>query len=699
MSIVFFFVLLCNLFFFVFVLSFTPSIEDVANVFLRAPYKISFIKPEKKGEVFNVHEGDGNFSDTEKNKDASKETSKETSKKEVTVLDGEDQPQEGDLAATAAATATNAPAEETEAETETDTETEAQFAVQEEAEVREEVTPHGETAAHNGFESDNVEIGSSGEIDVREELVIGGGMQESQLEEEENLEERSRDQISKREKKYALFWSTKDSSKINDNIGNVVEEWEKTNIEMRKLTTYLFPGIGGSSLIAQYKNARIESCGKNILNSGPFRIWISLTRLFSITSNIYCTFDTLKLMYDGETNVYYNRPGVNINVENFGYLRGVEFLDYINSRPIGLTRYFHVIASHYISNGYVDGKSIMGAPYDWRYPLNQQNYNMVKSHIEYMYEKRNGVKVNLIGHSLGGIFINYFLTRIVDNEWKKKYLNAIIYMSTPFKGSVKTIRALLNGNRDFVSFKISNIIRLSLSEGMMKAIGNSVGSLFDLIPYEEYYDHDQIVILINMDTTPINEKHMQSLITMCGIYNKECYLNRTDVHLKVYTLSNWHELLPNDLKEKFYKYKPYRSRHFSMDHGSRLFITVGGMVLFPLTAWHLATAFITHGNRSIFTITATSEFCTTLSSPDTYTNCRRFHHDANKRRGILGNSAKLGNDKKVPPSPQRPAEWYNINGNTMNKFEKNGKYAGRNQQRKYRRKKCAQCTECILLGG
>ncbi|CAC9696369.1 phospholipase, putative [Plasmodium sp. DRC-Itaito] len=334
-----------------------------------------------------------------------------------------------------------------------------------------------------------------------------------------------------------------------------------------KPTTYLLPGLGGSTLIAEYKNATIHSCSRYILNSKPFRVWISLSRLLSIQSNIYCTFDTIRLKYDEKKNIYYNQPGVFIDVEKFGNLKGIEYLDYFNNTGIGITKYFNVVGQYFTSHGYVDGESIIGAPYDWRYPLSQQNYKILKEHIEYVYEKRNGTKVNLIGHSLGGLYLNFFLSRIVSKKWKQKHLSKIIFISTPFKGSVKTIRALIQSRKDFISFRITKLIKLSIPESMMKALGNSLGSLFDILPYREYYKRDQVVILINMSDTPIDEDHVQYLVTLCGIYKPECYRNRADVNLKVYTLENWHELLDDKLKVKYENYKLYRERYYNKDHG------------------------------------------------------------------------------------------------------------------------------------
>ncbi|SOS77555.1 phospholipase, putative [Plasmodium sp. gorilla clade G1] len=360
----------------------------------------------------------------------------------------------------------------------------------------------------------------------------------------------------------------RNESEIDDIDELDEEEYDWTeHVYNYKPTTYLLPGLGGSTLIAEYKNATIHSCSRYLLNSKPFRIWISLSRLLSIQSNIYCTFDTIRLKYDEKKNIYYNQPGVFIDVEKFGNLKGIEYLDYFNNTGIGITKYFNVVGQYFTSHGYVDGESIIGAPYDWRYPLSQQNYKILKEHIEYIYEKRNGTKVNLIGHSLGGLYLNFFLSRVVSKKWKQKHLSKIIFISTPFKGSVKTIRALIQSRKDFISFRITKLIKLSIPESMMKALGNSLGSLFDILPYREYYKRDQVVILINMSNTPIDEDHVQYLVTLCGIYKPECYRNRADVNLKVYTLENWHELLDDKLKAKYENYKLYRERYYNKDHG------------------------------------------------------------------------------------------------------------------------------------
>ncbi|CAD2095538.1 phosphatidylcholine-sterol acyltransferase, putative phospholipase, putative [Plasmodium vinckei brucechwatti] len=350
-------------------------------------------------------------------------------------------------------------------------------------------------------------------------------------------------------------------------VGSSKENNSSISDKKNKNSVYLIPGLGGSTLIAEYNNAQIESCSSEVLHSKPYRIWLRSSILFSLKSNIYCLFDTLKLEYDRENKIYRNKPGVIIDVENYGYIKGVAFLDYIKNRPMRLTRYYGIIADKFLENEYVDGKDILSAPYDWRFPLSQQKYHVLKAHIEYIYKLKNETKVNLIGHSLGGLFINYFLSQFVDGEWKKKHINVVIHISVPFAGAIKAIRALLYNNKDFTLFKLKNILKVSISGNLMKTMAQSIGSPFDLLPYRKYYDRDQIVVIINMSELPVDEKLVQSIVTECGIYNESCYTDREDVSLKTYTLSNWHELLSNDVREKYENYIQYTDRFFSVDHG------------------------------------------------------------------------------------------------------------------------------------
>ncbi|ETW37647.1 hypothetical protein PFTANZ_01635 [Plasmodium falciparum Tanzania (2000708)] len=529
--------------------SYKRFVVDGASIFLRNPYKITLGKSEKKGKVFSE------FSEEEDS----------IEKKEKIIVEKENEIGVIERENISGVEVINKDSEEDIYNSNVDKNFPADDNNRDDILVRRKKVSNKDSLFMNDIiRGENEDNDDDDDDNEEEEEKVSKNLENVKLGELSKLQYIFGTNITDNDDDSEI----RNESEIDD-IDELDEEeydWTK-HVYNYKPTTYLLPGLGGSTLIAEYKNATIHSCSRYLLNSKPFRIWISLSRLLSIQSNIYCTFDTIRLKYDEKKNIYYNQPGVFIDVEKFGNLKGIEYLDYFNNTGIGITKYFNVVGQYFTSHGYVDGESIIGAPYDWRYPLSQQNYKILKEHIEYIYEKRNGTKVNLIGHSLGGLYLNFFLSRVVSKKWKQKHLSKIIFISTPFKGSVKTIRALIQSRKDFISFRITKLIKLSIPESMMKALGNSLGSLFDILPYREYYKRDQVVILINMSNTPIDEDHVQYLVTLCGIYKPECYRNRADVNLKVYTLKNWHELLDDKLKAKYENYKLYRERYYNKDHG------------------------------------------------------------------------------------------------------------------------------------
>ena len=53
-------------------------------------------------------------------------------------------------------------------------------------------------------------------------------------------------------------------------------------------------------------------------------------------------------------------------IPGFGQTFSIEYLD-PNTKFWSVTNYFHDMVQHFVDKGYVRGKSIVGAPYDWRY--------------------------------------------------------------------------------------------------------------------------------------------------------------------------------------------------------------------------------------------------------------------------------------------------------------------------------------------
>lgn len=99
-----------------------------------------------------------------------------------------------------------------------------------------------------------------------------------------------------------------------------------------------------------------------------------------------------------------------------------------------------------LSLGYERGKTLRGAPYDFRFaPHAHDKYlNDLKTLIEETYEINSQTPVVLLTHSIGGLFAMYFLNR-QSHEWKEQYIRAFVPVSVPWMGSVLILQAFASG--------------------------------------------------------------------------------------------------------------------------------------------------------------------------------------------------------------------------------------------------------------
>jgi len=73
-------------------------------------------------------------------------------------------------------------------------------------------------------------------------------------------------------------------------------------------------------------------------------------------------------------------------------------------------------------------------------------YDDVQNLVETMYKASNNTRVTMLTHSLGSPTTLYFLTQVVSQEWKDKYLKAFVPLSGVWKGAVKTLTSVISGN-------------------------------------------------------------------------------------------------------------------------------------------------------------------------------------------------------------------------------------------------------------
>lgn len=175
--------------------------------------------------------------------------------------------------------------------------------------------------------------------------------------------------------------------------------------------------------------------------------------------------DNMVLQYDNQTRKTSNADGVEIRVSGFGNSSVVEWIDPSKASP---GAYFKDIAAELVKVGYVRDVSIRGAPYDFRkgpskliyfykdncskithvynnfIDENEEFFQNLKVLVEETYRNNNNKSVVFITHSMGGLMTLVFLQK-ASQEWKNKYVRALISLAGPWGGSVKALKVYAVG--------------------------------------------------------------------------------------------------------------------------------------------------------------------------------------------------------------------------------------------------------------
>lgn len=200
----------------------------------------------------------------------------------------------------------------------------------------------------------------------------------------------------------------------------------------------IIPPMLGSQL---YANATDFSshwyCPKNLQNK---LLWVNEEMVIPPLFN--CLAEYLTSEWDPSSNSIKNRTNVQVYSPDFG---GVSSIEYVDSGIFGykLVPVMGPLIKALHSLGYETRKDLFGAPYDWRNAPGNIDYlyPMIKDLIEQAYHLNDDQKVCLLGYSLGCWVTHYFLTKIVDQQWKDKYIQKVIWAAPSFGGSMDAVRA------------------------------------------------------------------------------------------------------------------------------------------------------------------------------------------------------------------------------------------------------------------
>ena len=183
---------------------------------------------------------------------------------------------------------------------------------------------------------------------------------------------------------------------------------------------FIIPGLGGSVLY--HKETKEEIWPPTIFNVKDFK-------------------ENFRSSYK-ENRFISNYP---LETGKFGDCSSIEVSKKWISWILGHS-YFYNIISYFKKEQY----PIFCIPYDFRMIGNEDYrtilYKKLKEDIE-EYKKKYSEKIVLLTHSLGGLFIHFFLLEQTD-EWKEEYIDKLITINCPYEGSIKVLDILLKNRME-----------------------------------------------------------------------------------------------------------------------------------------------------------------------------------------------------------------------------------------------------------
>ncbi|KAM3919891.1 phosphatidylcholine-sterol acyltransferase isoform 1-T2 [Leptodactylus fuscus] len=223
----------------------------------------------------------------------------------------------------------------------------------------------------------------------------------------------------------------------------------KAELSNKTAPVVLVPGCFGNQLEAKVNKEEVVNWMCYRKTDDYFTIWLNLNMFLPL--GIDCWIDNIRVVYNRTTRMASNAPGVDVRVPGFGKTFSVEYLD--RSKLAG---YFHTLVQHLVNNGYVRDETVRAAPYDWRIAPNGQKeyFEKLKNLVEEMHSQYE-MPVFLVGHSLGNLYLLYFLNH-QPAEWKKQYVKGFISLGAPWGGAVKPLLVLMSGDNHGIPM-VSNI--------------------------------------------------------------------------------------------------------------------------------------------------------------------------------------------------------------------------------------------------
>nr|XP_039249958.1 phospholipase A2 group XV-like [Styela clava] len=253
--------------------------------------------------------------------------------------------------------------------------------------------------------------------------------------------------------------------------------------EVQRKPIVLVPGVLGSRLQAKLNLSYSPGwlCEKI---RDWFDIWLNIEELTPFYVN--CWVYDISMRYDNRTKKVANQEGVKTRILDFGKTEDFEYLDSDHYAPG--SPYFTELVESLIKFGYKRGDDLKGAPYDWRITPSQSTgflQNLTKL-IENNYYEHFNRKVVLIGHSMGNMF-TYYMLRTKPQEWKDKFIDSFISISSPYIGSVKAVKAITSGETEGHDFALPKL--------KLRTATRTFSSSYFLLPRPKFWPKDKLHVV------------------------------------------------------------------------------------------------------------------------------------------------------------------------------------------------------------